>query len=152
MPEYLQITIDKFTFRVAKDRYYSSDGVWILPMESAKPQHVRLGVTDFFQQHNGDVAFARIKSVGSRVQTGEEFGELETMKVDVGLPSPVTGTIVELNKALERTPELVNEGPYDKGWLAVMEVKDWDGDRAKLLDAHAYFTVMQSQAEQELST
>lgn len=151
MPEYLQITIDKFTFRVAKDRYYSSDGVWILPMEPAKLQHVRLGVTDFFQQHNGDVAFARIKSVGSGVHTGEEFGELETMKVDVGLPSPVSGTIVELNKALERTPELVNEDPYDKGWLAVMEVKDWEGDRAKLLDAHAYFSVMQSQAEQELN-
>ena len=74
------------------------------------------------------------------------------MKVTVGLPSPVTGTIVEVNKALERTPEVINEDPYDKGWLAVVEVTDWEADRAKLLDPPAYLAVMQSQAEQELKS
>ena len=64
MPEYLQTTIDKFTFRVAKDRFYASDGVWMLPAQSRLRQRVRVGVTDFFQQHNGDVAFVNVKSNG----------------------------------------------------------------------------------------
>ena len=87
--------------------------------------------------------------MGASFQVGEEFAELETMKVNLGLPSPVSGTIVEINQALEKTPELVNQDPYDKGWLAVIEVMDWEADRAKLLDAPAYLAVMQSQAAEE---
>lgn len=152
MPEYLQATVDKFSFRVAKDRLYTSDGVWILSAQSEKPPRVRIGVTDFLQQHNGDVAFANIKPPGTSFRAGDEFAELETMKINVGLPSPVTGTIVEVNKALELTPEVINQDPYDKGWLAVLEVTDWEADRAKLLDPPAYLAVMQSQAEQELKS
>ncbi len=152
MPEYLQIIVDKFTFRVARDRLYTSDGIWVLAEQSQGSQRVRVGVTDFFQQHNGDVAFANIKPQGTSFQAGEEFGELETMKVTVGLPSPVTGTIGEVNKALQRTPEVINEDPYDKGWLASIEATNWEADRAKLLDPSAYLAVMQSQAEQELSS
>ncbi len=152
MPEYLQIIVDKFTFRVAKDRLYTSDGVWVLAEQSEGAQRVRVGVTDFFQQHNGDVAFANIKPQGSSFQAGEEFAELETMKVTVGLPSPVTGTIGEINKALQRTPEVINEDPYDKGWLASIEATNWEADRAKLLDPPAYLAVMQSQAEQEMNS
>ncbi len=152
MPEYLQTTVDKFTFRVAKDRLYTPDGVWILPPRSEPPRRVQVGVTDFLQQHNGDVAFAKVKSQGTSFQAGEEFAELETMKVNLGLPSPVTGTVVEVNKALEQTPELVNQDPYDKGWLAVIEVRDWEADRAMLLDAPAYLAVMQSQAEEEVKS
>lgn len=150
MPEYLQTTVDKFTFRVAKNRLYSLDGVWILPPPSDKPLFVRVGVTDFLQQHNGDVAFAKVKSKGTKFAAGEEFAELETMKVNLGLPSPVTGAVVEANKALEQTPEIINQDPYEKGWLAVIEVADWEADRAKLLDAQAYLAVMQSQAEEEV--
>lgn len=152
MTEYLQITIDKFTFRVAKDRFYSSDGVWILPLESKNPHHVRVGVTDYFQQHNGDVAFAKIMPVETNLRIGEEFGELETMKVVVGLPSPISGTVVALNSALLRTPELINEDPYGNGWLAEVEAENWDAGRAKLLDPQAYLAIMQSQAEQELKS
>ncbi|HVP52612.1 MAG TPA: glycine cleavage system protein H [Terriglobales bacterium] len=152
MPEYLQATVDKFSFRVAQDRLYTPDGVWILSPQSETPHRVRIGVTDFFQQHNGDVAFANVKPQSTSLKVGDEFAELETMKVNVGLPSPVAGTIVEVNKALELTPEVINQDPYEKGWLAVIAVTNWDADRAKLLDAAAYFAVMQSQAEEELKS
>jgi glycine cleavage system H protein len=152
MSDYLQTTIDKFTFRVAKDRLYTSDGVWILPIQAQSRQRVRIGVTDFFQQHNGDVAFANVQAPGTSLEAGDEFAEMETMKVNVGLPSPIAGTIVEVNKALELTPELVNQDSYEKGWLAVLEVTDWETDRAKLLDAPAYLAVMQAQAEEELKS
>lgn len=152
MPEYLQTTVDKFTFRVAKDRLYTAAGVWLLALPSQSPQRVRAGVTDFFQQHNGDVAFANVKPAGSSLNGGDEFADMETMKVTVGLPSPVAGTVVEANTALELTPELVNQEPYEKGWLAIIEVADWDADRRKLLDAPAYLAVVQAQAEEELKS
>lgn len=152
MPEYLQTTIDKFTFRVAKDRLYTADGVWLLPVQSQSAQRVRVGVTDFFQQHNGDVAFVNVKGTGANCNNGEEFAEIETMKVNVSLPSPVAGTIVEVNPALELTPEIVNKDPYDKGWLAEIDVLHWEADRVRLLDAAAYLVVMQQQAEEELKS
>jgi len=152
MPEYIETTVDKFTFRVAKDRFYTYEGVWILAAQSDQSSLVRLGVTDFFQQHNGDVAFATVKPPGTRLNSGDEFAEIESMKVTLELPSPVTGTIVEVNKALERNPELINQDPYDRGWLALIEPTGWEMDRAKLLDATAYLATVQSQAEEELKS
>lgn len=152
MPDYMQTTIDKFTFRVATDRLYTVDGIWVFPIQSEGPQRVRIGVTDYFQQRNGDVAFANVQAAGTTLNLADEFAEMETMKVTVGLPVPVAGIIVEVNEALEMTPEVVNEDPYEKGWLAAIEVSDWEVDRAKLLDAPAYLSIMQTQAEEELKS
>jgi glycine cleavage system H protein len=150
MQEYLETTVDKFTFRVAKGRLYTPEGVWILPTGAGQALRVRLGVTDFFQQHNGDVAFAHVKPVGTRLEKGDEWSEIETMKVTLEMPAAIAGQIVEVNQALERSPELINQDPYEKGWLAVIEPENWDTDRAKLLDPAAYLATMQSQAEEEL--
>ena len=152
MAEYLQTTIDKFTFRVATDRLYTSDGVWVLAEQSQDSHRVRIGVTDYLQQHNGDVAFANVKPQGTTLKAGDDCAELETMKVNVALPAPVSGKIAAVNQALELTPKVINQDPYDKGWLAVIEVSDWESERSKLLDAQSYLTVMQSQAQQELQS
>ncbi len=151
MPEYLQTTIDKFTFRVAKDRFYASDGVWILPVNSPTTR-VRIGVTDFFQQHNGDVAFVNVKSNGTSLATGAEFTEIETMKVNISVQSPIAGVIRVTNPALELTPEIMNKDPYGEGWIIEVDASNWEEDRAKLLDAAKYLSVMQSQAEEELKS
>ncbi len=150
MPEYLQTTADKFTFRVATDRLYSPEGLWFLWVQPGPADRVRVGFTDFMQQHNGDVAFLSVKAPGTKVQAGDELAELETVKVNLSVPTPVGGTVLEVNKALELTPEVVNKDPYGDGWLAVIEATNWEADREKLLDARAYLSVMQSQVEQEL--
>lgn len=150
MSEFLRTTVDKFTFLVATDRLYTSDGLWVVWAQPQKGSRIRVGVTDFMQQHNGDVAFVSVKPRGTALQAGDEFAEIETMKVTVGLSSPVAGTIVELNDALTPKPETINEDPYEKGWLAEIETANWEVDRVKLLDPQAYLAVMQSQAEQEL--
>ncbi len=152
MLEYLEITVDKFTFRVAKDRLYTAGGVWVLPGSTQSAPHVRIGVTDYLQQHNGDVAFANVRPQGTTVKAGDDCADLETMKVNLDLPSPVTGTIVEANKVLELTPEVINQDPYGQGWLAVIEATNWDSDRANLLEPSAYLAVMQAQAEEELKS
>jgi glycine cleavage system H protein len=148
MPEYLETTADKFTFRVATDRLYRPDGVWVLPDPEGK--RVRLGLADYLQQHQGDVAFANVKPAGTAVKAGETFAEIETIKATVDIHAPVSGKLVEVNEALNLGPELINQAPYEAGWLAVMEPGAWEAERPTLLGPAAYFAVMQKQVQADL--
>jgi glycine cleavage system H protein len=150
MPDFIELTADKFIFRVATDRLYSSEGLWVLWTPSQEGNRLRIGLTDFLQQHSGDIAFVTVKPSGTRLQVGDDLAEIETIKVNLVLPSPVSGTLVAANEELELTPELVNQSPYDKGWLAEVDATGWEAARAALLDPKAYFAVMQSQVDQEL--
>ncbi len=144
--EMLRITVDKFTFLVPRDRFYSDTGVWV-KLEGGR---ARLGLSDFVQQSSGDVAFANVKPVGTKLQPGDEFADIETVKVNVSFPVPVKGTMAEINPALAEAAELINQDPYDKGWLAVVELADWESDRARLLDPEAYLALVKDQAEAEM--
>jgi glycine cleavage system H protein len=146
MRDFLETTLDKFTFKVSKDRFYNAEGVW------AKEENgrVRIGLSDFVQQRSGDVAFAEIKPAGTALAAGQEVAVIETIKVTVTYTSPVNGKIVEVNPAMKDAPEGINQDPYGAGWLVVMEVTDWEAERAKLLDPQAYFNVMKGQAEEEV--
>jgi len=147
MPEeMLELTVDKFTFRVPKGLYYNDTGVWV----RQKGGVAQLGLSDFAQQRSGDMAFAEVKPVETVLKPGDEFASVETIKVNVILPSPVTGAIAEINASLEDAPELINQDPYDKGWLVVVELTDWDSDKTKLLDADAYYALIKVQAEEEV--
>jgi glycine cleavage system H protein len=148
MPEYLETVADKFTFRVATDRRYTTQGVWIKLEPTAN--HVRLGLADYPQQHSGDVAFANVEAVGTRLAVGDKFAEIETIKTMVELSVPISGTIVEVNPALNSSPEVINQSPYENGWLAVVEPAAWDVECSKLLDAVAYFAVMQAEVQEDL--
>ena len=148
MPKYLEMTADKFTFRVATDRLYSPEGVWILPEPGSA--RVRVGLADYLQQHSGDVAFANVKPAGTRLAAGDQFVEIETIKVMVDLHAPISGAIAEVNAALNSAPEAINQSPYEAGWLVVIEPSAWDADRSKLLGPAAYFAVMQAQVEEDL--
>ena len=148
MPKYLEMTADKFTFRVATDRLYSSEGVWILPQPDST--RVRVGLADYLQQHNGDVAFANVKPAGTRLAAGGQFAEIETIKAMVDLHAPISGSIVEANAALNASPEAINQAPYEAGWLAVIEPAAWEEERSKLLGPAAYFAVMQAQVQEDL--
>ena len=145
MSDFLETTVDKFTFKVAVDRFYNEEGVW------AKEENgrVRIGLSDFVQQRSGDVAFAEVKPVGTVLAAGEEVAVIETIKVNITYTSPVNGKVVDVNPAMNDAPEAINQDPYGVGWLTVMEVSDWDSERAKLLDPQTYFNIMKGQAEEE---
>ena len=145
MPEYLEATVDKFTFKVAADRFYTREGVWAL----VEGNRVRIGLSDFSQQRSGDIAFAEVKPVDTAVAVGDEVAAIETIKVNVILGSPVNGKVIEVNPAMDTAPEAINQDPYGAGWLAAIEATDWDTDRAQLLDPQAYFVVMKAEAEEE---
>ncbi len=146
MPEYLEATVDKFTFRVATDRAYSSEGVWALAEGDSR---VRIGLSDFLQQRSGDVAFAEVQPEGTALAAGDEVAVIETIKVNIGLSSPVSGTVVAVNPAMDMEPEVINADPYGEGWLAVIEASDWEADRASLLSPEQYFAIMKRDAEEE---
>ena len=147
MPETLEITVDKFTFKVITDRYYNAEGVW------AKPEGklVRIGLSDFLQQRSGDVAFAEVKPVGTGLAFGDEVAVIETIKVNISLSSPVSGKVIEVNPDMEAAPEAINQDPYDRGWMAVIEADNWEADLPRLLDAEAYFSRMKTEAEEEVN-
>ncbi len=121
MTEFLQTTVDKFTFRVAADRFYNSEGIWAKP----EGQNIRIGLSDFLQQRSGDIAFAEVEPEGTYVAFGDEVAVIETIKVNIGLSSPVGGKIVEVNPDMESVPEVINQDPFENGWIAVIEASDW---------------------------
>lgn len=148
MPDFLETTIDKFIFKVATDRLYSPEGVWALEEEGGS--RVRLGISDYQQQLNGDMAFVHLKPTGTALSHGDEFVEIETIKATAAFASPVAGSVVAENAALQSAPETVNDDPYGQGWFALIEAADWAADRAKLLDPQAYLAAMRKQAEEAM--
>lgn len=146
MTDFLQITVDKFTFKVATDRYYNEEGVWVL----VQGNRVRIGLSDFLQQRSGDVAFAEITPQGTVLAVGDEIAVIETVKVNISLSSPVSGSIVEINPLMETAPEIINQDPYGEGWLAIIGATQWESDSSRLLDPQAYYSRMQIQAEESV--
>lgn len=145
MTDFMVTTVDKFIFKVATDRIYSSEGLWV----QTDGQLVRIGLSDFLQQRSGDVAFAEVRPPESPLTVGEEIASIETIKVTISLASPVTGRVVEVNPAMSSAPEVINQDPYGEGWLAVVEAVNWEADRAALMEPQAYFSLMKGQAEEE---
>ncbi len=142
----LELVVDKFTFRFPTDVLYSDAGIWV-KFEGHK---ARLGLSDFTQQRNGDVAFAEPKPVGEVVTAGDEAAVVETIKVNLSVPSPVSGKVVMINGDLAASPELVNQDPYGKGWLAILEVSDVAAAKASLMTAAEFLAKAKVQAEAEV--
>ncbi|MEN6311969.1 MAG: glycine cleavage system protein H [Acidobacteriota bacterium] len=142
----LELTVDKFRFRFPADLYYSEAGIWA----RFEGSRARIGLSDFTQQRNGDVAFAEPKDVGTVVGPGEEVAVVETVKINVSVPAPVGGKVVAVNGDLAAAAELVTQDPYGKGWLAVLEVADGEAARQGLKTAAEYLALAKVQAEAEV--
>ncbi len=143
--EILELRVDKFLFRFPSGLRFSEAGMWV----KFEGRRARVGLSDFTQQRNGDVAFAEMKDPGTTVPAGEEMGVIETIKVNLSLPAPVAGTIVEVNSELSTAPELVNQDPYGKGWLAVVEAVDGEAAARSLLSAAEFLKLAGVQAAEE---
>ena len=76
-----------------------------------------IGITDYAQDKLGDVVYVELPEVGIKVNAGDKIGEIESVKTVADLYSPVSGEIIEVNEALVDSPELLNESPYEDGWI-----------------------------------
>ncbi|SFA90420.1 glycine cleavage system H protein [Lentibacillus halodurans] len=116
-----------------KDLYYTEEHEWVKKEEGK----VRIGITDFAQDELGDIVFVELPEVGDQVEADEPFGSVESVKTVSELYAPVSGKVVEINKELEDSPEFVNESPYDKAWMVVVEPSN-PSDVDQLLSAEQY--------------
>jgi glycine cleavage system H protein len=115
-----------------KELKYTKDHEWVR-MEG---DTATIGITEFAQRELGDIVYVEVETVGETIEAGEVFGTVEAVKTVSDLFMPLTGEITEFNEELESSPELVNESPYEKGWMIKVKVV---GDLpADLLDAEAY--------------
>ena len=98
---------------------------------------VTVGISDFAQQSLGDVVYVELPQVGDEVNAGTEACVVESVKAAADVYSPVSGTVVAVNEALEEAPEMVNQDPYGDGWFFTVEPTDLD-EMDDLLDADGY--------------
>ncbi len=105
---------------VPDDRRYAPDHEWARP----EGDLVRVGITDFAQDRLGDVVYVELPDVGASFAKGDVFGTVESVKAVSDLIMPVGGEVVEVNGALEGSPELVNDRPYDEGWMILVRPAD----------------------------
>ena len=150
MTDFIELTVDKFTFKIATDRSYDAQGLWMLET----PGGVRVGLSDYVQQRVGDVAFAEVRPEGTLLRVGEEIASLETIKVNLAVSSPLAGTVSAGNPLLETEPEVLNADPYGDGWLA--DVTPHPGstgaEKVALLTPEQYRALIEVEARAEIGS
>ena len=103
-----------------KDLLYTKDHEWL---KQEKEDRVRIGITYYAQQELGDIVFLELPEEGSEIAVGEGLAVIESVKAVSDINSPVSGTIIEVNKDIEERPESLNEEPY-KTWIVVIVPSD----------------------------
>ena len=119
---------------IPEDLRYTDAHEWVRDLGDGV---VRIGITDHAQSQLGDVVFVQLPAVGDTVTAGAAVGEVESTKSVSDIYAPVSGTVTAVNETLEATPELVNSGPYEAGWMIEVRLAD-GGIPDDLLDAAAY--------------
>jgi len=145
--DFMEMTYDKFIFRVESSYLYHPDECWV----KRNGDLVTVGITDFFQKTIGDVIFIELPETSTEVTKGDEAGMIETIKVNVTLISPVSGTIKEVNTGLGDNPQWVNSEPCGEGWLFKMAPSDWETDKKELMEARIYFSIMEKKITKEMA-
>ena len=118
---------------IPKELRYSEDHEWI----KVDGNKARIGITAFAQSELGDIVFMELPEVGDEITLGESFGSVESVKTVSELNAPISGKIVEINEELGDEPQFVNESPYEKGWMIVVELSD-ESQIDNLLSAEKY--------------
>jgi glycine cleavage system H protein len=142
---FLEMTYEKFIFRVKEGYLYNREDFWA----DLQGNVATIGLTDFLQKLKGDVAFLETVEPGTEVQQGQEIGKIETIKATFGIISPVSGQIAEVNPEMEASPYLINQDPYEAGWIYRIQLSNPPGDQRALLAAGDYFELMQEKVAQE---
>jgi glycine cleavage system H protein len=112
---------------------YTKDHEWI----KIEGNVATIGITDYAQGELGDIVYVEIEALDEELQKEEIFGSVEAVKTVSDLFLPVSGKITHINESLEDNPELINEDPYNKGWIIKMEIQT-PSELDELLDADSY--------------
>ncbi len=122
---------------VPNDRKYTKEHEWVQLEDGV----VTIGVTEFAASELGDIVFVEMPEVGDDMNAEDTVGSIESVKAVEDLFVPVSGEVVEVNEAIDATPELVNSDPFDTGWLFKVKLSD-ESEMDNLLDAAAYDDIL----------
>tara|TARA_B100000287_G_scaffold84402_2_gene77072 strand:+ start:898 stop:1278 length:381 start_codon:yes stop_codon:yes gene_type:complete len=116
---------------------YTNDHEWV----KIDGEIAIVGITDFAQSELGDIVYVEINTIGDIVEKDSVFGTVEAVKTVSDLFMPITGEILEVNSALEESPEIINNEPYESGWIIKIKIEDIDQIN-QLLDSNAYKNII----------
>ena len=119
---------------VPADLKYAKSHEWL---KIAADGTALVGITDHAQNSLGDITFVQVSKVGATLKAGESFGVVESVKAASDVYSPASGTVLEVNKALDANPEKVNQAPYTDGWMLRLKLTN-PAEAAALLAAAEY--------------
>lgn len=131
---------------IPEDRQYTEEHEWLQVDETEKTRIV--GITDYAQDKLGDVVFIELPASGQTVSLGQSLAVVESVKAVVDVYSPVSGEILRVNQELTEKPELLNDDPYGKGWIAAIKVGD-PNETAELLTAQGYADLITALEKEE---
>ena len=121
------------TEEVRDDLKYTNDHEWV----QVKGKIARVGITDHAQHELTDIVFAELPDIGKDVKKGDELCVVESVKSVSEIYAPVSGKVIKINSELDDAPEIINDSPYEKGWLVELEMSKPD-EVSDLLDAAGY--------------
>jgi glycine cleavage system H protein len=113
--------------------HYTKDHEWI----EVKGDIATVGITDYAQNHLGDVVYIELPAIGKALDAHSTIGTIESVKAVSEIFSPVSGEVIEANGALNNSPEVVNQDPHGKGWIIRLKMKN-KGDLQALMNAADY--------------
>ncbi len=124
-----------------EDLKFTKEHEWV----KAEGKRAMIGITDYAQDELGDIVYIELPEVGEEVSSMEEITEIESTKTTAPVMSPVSGKIIEINEELKDAPELINEDPYGKGWIAVLDMAD-PAEVEDLMDHKEYDEYLEQEA------
>lgn len=121
---------------------YHKEHTWV----KVTGKKATMGITDHAQEALGDIVYIDLPDADTSIEANSELAEIESTKATSSVISPVSGTVVEVNEELSESPEIINEDPYGKGWIAVIEIDD-ESEVDDLMDASEYEKYLEEESK-----
>jgi len=143
--DFMVVVHDKYEFRIPASGFlFNANDVWV----QVAGQRARVGISDYMQQRLTDITYVDPPEVGASIEQFGEVGSVESTKATFELVSPVTGTVLRVNEAVEDLPESINADPYGS-WIAELELSSWEEDQVLLVDGEAYAAEVERKAAED---
>ena len=123
---------------IPESLFYTKEHEWA----KIEGNQVTFGITDYAQSTLGDITFIELPGIGVEVAQSDTLAAVESVKAASDVYAPLSGKVIKVNQLLESSPEIINQSPYEDGWLVVIELKD-ESEKEKLLDHLSYKTYIE---------